>query len=499
MSPPSFPTALVTMSQILDKTPVTIDQRAELERRISLDRNDLEAYLQLALIHFEEGTLTDAYLYLKEASRVGSLPEKGLEVIEALESEDCLKPEQKEVYFRRIGQSPVEEARQSRKILVITNLLPPQEMGGFGRTVWEFCDLLLKRGHSLRILTADMPHLEKTPDQGIEGVEKHVVRNLKLFGDWREGKAIQTARDEALNDILHYNSRLIMDACDQFAPDCCMLGNLDFIGWSYLKELVERKIPLLHRLGNASPGYPLEAAPGTKLYCLAGCSNWLVREVKKQGYNFTNTAVLHPGSPIEQYYRAFLPDHQSLRICFAGLLLPYKGSHILIEALAHLKQRGVDFTCEFAGDTTDSGFTAALKDYARNQGFADSVKFPGFLNKHELAALYSRSNVMVFPSLFDEPFGKSQIEAMAAGLTVISSGTGGSREIVQDGKNGLIFESGNPRSLADRLVYLIQNRGLWEQLSLQGTEDAFKYTTLASVEKIEALFEEMLKEITAQV
>ena len=60
--------------------------------------------------------------------------------------------------------------------------------------------------------------------------------------------------------------------------------------------------------------------------------------------------------------------------------------------------------------------------------------------------------VLVFPSRFEEPFGISQVEALAAGLVVVSTGTGGAKEIVRDGIDGLLFRAGDEADLAAKLI-----------------------------------------------
>lgn len=473
-------------------------RRLALAKRIARDRDDVPAYLELADLCARSGQDWEAFLCLKEVSRLGALSEEDRPWLAELEASPQIDPQLLQVYRERIGEVALERSGRPRRILVITNLLPPQEMGGYGRTVWEFCDLLIKRGHRLKILTADEPSLAKTPEPGFERVERFVERSLQLFGEWGDGKTDIRVEGEALYALLLHNHTQIIEAVSDFRPDGCMLGNLDFLGWTFLGVLAEARLPLLHRMGNRVTGYPVKSTPQTPLYCLAGCSQWTNDAVLEQGHPIQRTEVLPPGSPLEYYYRAYLPDRDTLRICYAGLLMEYKGAHVLLEALSFLKKLGLDFTCELAGDCRDTVYMQNLKNYVAENGLSEQVTFAGFLNKRGLSALYSRSNVLVFPSQFEEPFGKSQIEAMAAGLLVVSSGTGGSTDIVKHGRNGLLFRKDDPRHLAERLVYLAHHPDVWEQLVMQGSKDAFRFTTLRSVEKIEAIFESLIAEASAR-
>jgi len=115
------------------------------------------------------------------------------------------------------------------------------------------------------------------------------------------------------------------------------------------------------------------------------------------------------------------------------------------------------------------------------------VTFPGFLDRAGLSALFARSNVLVFPSIFNEPFGISQVEALAAGLVVVSSGTGGAREIIRDGVDGLLFPAGNAAELAARLLRLARDPALAAQLQKQSQARAAQFSVDAAVATIERL------------
>jgi glycosyltransferase involved in cell wall biosynthesis len=97
----------------------------------------------------------------------------------------------------------------------------------------------------------------------------------------------------------------------------------------------------------------------------------------------------------------------------------------------------------------------------------------------------------VFPSRFQEPFGISQVEAMAAGLVVVSSGTGGAAEIVRHRQDGLLFAAGNVGDLAAQLISLAQTPGLMSDLQRGAQTRAARFSVENAVIKIEALAAEM--------
>ena len=210
-------------------------------------------------------------------------------------------------------------------------------------------------------------------------------RTLRLWGDWKNG-AVEFEADPARRRRVEiFNERAVMAATEGFRPDVVMAGNLDLMGVRFLQRVLDRGIPVLHRLGNALPGYEPALAPRSGLYCLAGCSEWVNRNIRAAGYPIENFAVLPPGSPLADYFMAFPPQRARLRIAFAGLLMPYKGAHVLVEALAYLMRVGIDFECHLAGDSTAPDYIDRMRALAGGQGFADRVHFPVFLGRRELA------------------------------------------------------------------------------------------------------------------
>ncbi len=460
---------------------------------IAADRNDRAAYLKFVELRLQEGALADAYCAMGELHRITGGNSQTQEVLQSLETQGVLDDPTVATYRQRAGWvQPPRPARPPQRILVVTNLLPPQEMGGFGRTMWEFAHELAARGHTVQVLTADLPHLLRQPTAEHEAFESNVRRSLRLFGDWKHGAAVVEPDAAKRTAIARANHELILVTAEEFSPDVVMVGNLDFVGHFFVQKLLDRGLPVVHRLGNASPGYEPATAPQSPLFCLAGCSEWVNEGLRVKGYPFTRYAVLPPGSPLADYYRAFPPQRTSLRIVFASLLMPYKGAHVLLEALGHLAKSGLPFECTLAGDTTSPEFLEKLKKYAIQQGFFDCLNFPGFLAKRELAALYARCNVLVFPSVFEEPFGKTQIEAMAAGLLVISSGNGGARDIIHDGETGLFFRNNDSVDLAEKLAAMHREPERAEQIALAGQERSFRFTTGASVDRLEAIIDELV-------
>jgi glycosyltransferase involved in cell wall biosynthesis len=144
-------------------------------------------------------------------------------------------------------------------------------------------------------------------------------------------------------------------------------------------------------------------------------------------------------------------------VLFVGRLTHQKNLRALLEAAAEV-QRELALRLEFAGD---GPLRADLADAAGRLGLA--VHFHGTLPQEELPALYRRARVFVLPSHW-EGHPKALLEAMACGLPVIVSDVPGSREVVRDGLDGLVFPPGDVGALARRLRAVLTDPALAQRL-----------------------------------
>lgn len=465
-------------------------RRSALTRAVELDRNNQAGLIGLALMAREDGDATSTFAMIEEASRISPLPEGVLALRDEL-FETVRREPRAAAYLRAIGRWPTTPAGTPRKILVLTNLYPPQELGGYGRMMWEFAQGLRARGHELRVLTADVASAAKPPTADEREMESIVLRSLELFGEWKGGRPTLSPQHEVVARN-HRNLRRWRDELQRFRPDFILCGNLDLLGPDLVQAALNNGFPVLHALGNAAPGYSVAVQPCSPRYWIGPSSDWGGLALRQAGYAPARVETVYPGARIDRFFRLVLPDTAHLRICFAGLVLPFKGPHVLIEALIRLHLAGVSFRAEIAGEAPDPAFLAQLQEIVREGGIGDKVRFTGFLDRERLAALFARSNVLVFPSQVPETFGISQVEAMAAGLVVITSATGGAKEVVRSGTDGLQYAAKDGQELAEKLGSLVRDRALMGRLQRAAQSRAFDFAVERSVERIEELMEEML-------
>jgi len=122
----------------------------------------------------------------------------------------------------------------------------------------------------------------------------------------------------------------------------------------------------------------------------------------------------------------------------------------LVDAVAGLRDRGVDAHALFIGDGEER---AAIERRASAHDIRNDVTIAGFVNQQELPTWYAAADTLVLPSDSRETWGLVVNEAMAAGLpVVVSDAAGCSPDLVREGENGFTYLCGNVTALTDRLA-----------------------------------------------
>jgi len=136
------------------------------------------------------------------------------------------------------------------------------------------------------------------------------------------------------------------------------------------------------------------------------------------------------------------------RILFVGKLVQRKNPLDLLRAAALLQNQGQSLEVAFVGSGELAG---SLEEFARTAGVA--VQFHGFVNQSQLPAIYASADVIALPSDATETWGLAINEAMACGVpAVVSDAVGCGPDLVEPGRTGAVFPTGDVAALAKALV-----------------------------------------------
>ena len=387
------------------------------------------------------------------------------------------------------------------RILFISSFYPPHVVGGWEQLVRDINERLQARGHLTHVLTSTY---------GIESTEQdeHVSRLLHPDSDlYRYNPIRELNHGRMVAENLEYTKKVI----NSFKPDIIfvhVMFNLSKgIPWQAEQMMPNR---VAYWIAN---DWPFAPDPHTSFW-MDPAGNPLKRaaksivgkiplaQIEKENQRFQlefkhvmcvsqavleslhaeagicrkSLSVLHNGVETDLFKPVdSRPDNKNLELLYAGSIVSHKGVHTILEALHYLAQQnrlnGMHLTI-IGGGHPD--YEARLDRYVEEHNLNEVVDIVGRVPRSEMAKRLRQFDVLVFPSIWEEPLSRMMQEGMSAGLTVVGTLTGGSGELLVEGETGLTFEKENPHQLADRLLELYANPELRKKLAQNGRDEVVK-------------------------
>jgi glycosyltransferase involved in cell wall biosynthesis len=227
-----------------------------------------------------------------------------------------------------------------------------------------------------------------------------------------------------------------------------------------LQRLVYKNVDLIHAWGNA-----------------------MVPAMLKSGADPKKIVVLPKGIDLDKYY---FTDHFShnkpfeLRAIVTRALASDYNHHIIIQAVAELKKKGVELHVDIVGD-------GPLKDQlillTKELNVDDRVHFLGRIPNEELPKFIAKCPLYISTPI-TEGASSSLMEAMASGCFPIVSDLPGNRSFIENGRNGLLVEVGSSESLANRILDCISSNNTLSQGVKSNRQAVEKYMDRSSNMKI---------------
>lgn len=385
------------------------------------------------------------------------------------------------------------------KILFISNLYPPNIIGGYERLCFEVATALVDAGHEVAVLTSG----NDGALQGYRGQRLH--RTLQLLVDPADIYAPfpGTARERAAVSAGNVTRLQRTLALEQ--PDVVFAWNLYFLDPSFLTALDQAGPPVVFMLtdnwlidaldpafigrffrDHAFGGKPFaeetqgwrkvfrrRPRPGLRFpfrhRAIFG-SDFMRRLHEAAGIGFADSKVIHNGVRLAERADNAFADRTALRdppkLLFAGRLVELKGVHTIIEALPRLRETHPAVELTILGDAQDAAYRRRLGSLIDSAHLADRVEFRPPVAEDQLFEVFQQHDIYLCPSLY-EPFSLTLIHALAASIPTVASDAGGNIEIVRDRETGLLFGRGNAERLAAAVRSLLEQPKLRHAVSVE--------------------------------
>lgn len=178
------------------------------------------------------------------------------------------------------------------------------------------------------------------------------------------------------------------------------------------------------------------------------------------------------------------------QILFLGRIGERKGFWDLLAALKQLVDKGYEFKLLAGGD----GEVEKAKSLVIDYGLQDKVEFLGWVRSKQKLELLASSSIFLLPS-YNEGMPMSVLEALSAGLPVISTNVGGIPEQVADGVEGYVIAPGDVAALTQSLMMLLDSSDLQERMSRACVEKFERcFSTDVVLPKLEKIYDDLLSQ-----
>jgi glycosyltransferase involved in cell wall biosynthesis len=379
------------------------------------------------------------------------------------------------------------------RVLTLTNLYPPHAYGGYEWTCFDAMRVFREHGHEVTVLTSNAA-LPGSTDVAEPGVH----RSLEPWWDW-DSQAARTLTKPARLPIARHNQRVLSRTVAEVRPDVVSVWHLGGMGLNLLTELENRGIPIVAmveddwliygngldvwtrtfrarpRLGRLTAtllGVP--TSPPTLRDAVVVFASQFTRDksARDSGYSMPDAKVIPLGVDTHDFPivdRA--PRPWNWRLLYVGRMAPQKGIETLARSFARLP---AEAHLELVGDG-DRGYRPKFHRLVGELGIRGRLEM-GAAPRAALADRYRDADVVIFPSEWDEPFGIVPLEAMACGVPVIATGTGGSAEFLVDGLNCRLYDAGDVAQLTAAIHELAADERLRSRLVAGGRDTARRLT-----------------------
>ncbi len=376
---------------------------------------------------------------------------------------------------------------------------PPRIIGGLARVVYFLSRELAQQGMEVHVVTADHPGaLEHEVDE--YGVHIHRVKNqVTVHGaEWvtQESPDFRTFIGRLNIGMLQHALRL-----HQLQPFDIVHAH-DWLVWDSAWVLKTLGLPIVSTIHATEAGrnQGVLDRPDSKYvgeveaHLAVGSEQLIVNSTHMLGEVTAYFPV--ESDKINIIPNGILPDRlacskdrRELRrsygvddgpvILFVGRLVQEKGVQYLLRAAPKILARHPSATILIAGE---GYFQKELETIAGKLRVSDRVRFLGLADDTKLSELYAIADVAAVPSTY-EPFGIVALEAMAARVPVVTSDTGGLKDIFQHRENGFVVKAGDVAKLAAGILEVLGNSELADKLKAgarQTVLDRFTWPVIAA-------------------
>lgn len=288
----------------------------------------------------------------------------------------------------------------------------------------------------------------------------------------------------------------------RFKPDLIHVNNEPLCNRAAVLAGKLLRVPVVAHVRGDQQGSPLMHSLFKLPDYFIAVSRWVSESIGRIGVPEQKRTYIYDGIELDKLdlgadgltfrRRHGIPENAFV-VGLVGLLIPWKGQRLFIEAIQLLAEEMPDAVYAIVGGTPDECryFEAELRQLAEQPGLKGRVVFTGHVA--DMAAVYNGLSVVLSASTSPEPLGTMIIEAMTMARPIIAPDHGGAIEMVEDRATGLLFKPGDASDLAANIRLLHGDPQLAARLGQTARAQALKVFAIREhVQQVQDVYERML-------
>lgn len=366
------------------------------------------------------------------------------------------------------------------KICFITNLYPPNVLGGAEIVVEKMALAMTDKSHECVIITTSPDNEEHVVCR--DEITIYQLNTTRLYPTYKQTEASGIKKPLWHAFDLWNNNTLnaIKDILIKENVDIVHINNFKGLSLSCFKAGKDLDIPVVYESHDFSLICPrANLIRGNNTLCqnrnllcnqyvnvqrkllndnvdlLISPSQFMIDKFKDNAF-FENTDCVKIPLGVEYSLNKSNKTYDNIDFTFIGTLGKHKGVDTLIEAFKCIENENIRLHIVGKGYDEEE-FRELAKDDSR-------IIFHGFVDNSEIMEYYAMTNVLIIPSICYDNSPLVVYESFSTGTPVIGSCIGGIPELIDEEDNGLLFEAGNPSSLKEKLVKVINDKELLKKL-----------------------------------
>lgn len=344
----------------------------------------------------------------------------------------------------------------------------PNMIGGTEHSIKLLADGLVRDGNNVSVYTLDGSANCGLISETIDGVKIYRRFDMDAYLKRNNKGSIINTLVNKIHSFRNYRTTLdLNEIINQDGIDVIHTNNVDTLSYYNIwKVAKDRRIPCIHTIRDYFlQNYTRILNAGNKFYNCVHClyykkltnnfsltvtapssfvaNNFINNEFFLNSYMVTiPNAIVYEKEKFEKnYFDKFNKEDKVVNFLYVGALTKAKGIAMLLKMFHSIDNNDIRLNVCGKGELRDFVLDYAKKDHR--------IKYLGQLTSERLSEIYLKSDVLVVPSLWEEPFGRIIIEGAYYGIPTIGSNRGGIPEIIDRLKTGSIFNPDNPDELVE--------------------------------------------------